>query len=482
MKIFLPVLLFILSFQSFGQEIASKIDREELKFFVKTLTSASFEGRGVDTQGHKKAQEFIADRFAVLQLEPFSGDGYLEKFSLSQSYWNDIYIKTQNGKTLWNFDKMLLQNRNTQNEETEKEVVFGGFGTQEELDRIDVENRYVLVFLLKLKDKFGIEERLSRRNAAGLIVFHTDDRRFESMKRTLKEHCNAKKYTISEYRDTLALAPQPKALLDSLSNIIIPGTELKNIMGLPKNKLIKLAKKGKADAVPAVAIKVKFERIENEIETANVVGIVRGETDTVIIVSAHYDHLGKEGNLFYPGADDNASGVAALLELAEEFSLCENLKYTMLFLATSAEESGLLGSYYHVSQSGFDPQKVICNLNIDMISRCDGKHTDCRYLYCISDNQPEALDSLVREADRLYHACSFDYSGNGSGFGSLSSRSDSHNFVKRGVPSILFFGGMHNDYHKPDDTMDKIDFKILESRVQQIGIVIKLLQEKGFSR
>lgn len=481
MKFFLSVLLLILFLAGscFGQEMASKIDKKDLKAFLKTLTSAQFEGRGIDTEGHRKAQAFIADRFEALQLEPFSPDGYLEKFTLNRTYQGDVYMKTQNGKTLLNFDKMVILNGNGLQEETEKEVVFGGFGTQPELEQIDVKGRFVVVSLQKPADQFDIQKRLGRLKASGLIVFHADDKRFESMKRTLKEHHMQKRYSLPNQRDTLKLNPQFLALLDSIvqiNTITIPGAEAKNIMRLSKNRLTKLAQKNKIKQIPSAKIGVKFGRIEDTVETANVAGIIRGESEKTIVISAHYDHVGKEGTTFYPGADDNASGVAALLELAEEFAQCNDLKYTMVFLATSAEENGLLGSYYHVNRPGFNPENVICNINIDMISRCDDKHADCRYLYCIGSNRPETLDSLIARADRHYPNCTFDYSENNSG---LASRSDSRSFMQKKIPSILFFSGLHNDYHKPTDTMDKIDFDILESRVRQIGVVIRMLQEEA---
>jgi Zn-dependent M28 family amino/carboxypeptidase len=251
---------------------------------------------------------------------------------------------------------------------------------------------------------------------------------------------------------------------------------VKNIIGLSKNKLINQANKGRIKDVPPAIINIHFENVEKTIETANVIGIIRGESDLSIVVSAHYDHMGREDNLYYPGADDNASGVAALLELAEEFAQYKNLKYTMMFLATSAEEGGLLGSLYHTGRADFESDKIVCNLNIDMISRCDDNHTDCHYLYCIGNDHSDMLDSLVMKADELFTPCEFDYTENNSG---IFGRSDGYNFQKKGIPSILFFSGFHDDYHQPTDTIDKINFDILESRIRLIGEVIKLIQHIG---
>ncbi len=176
--------------------------------------------------------------------------------------------------------------------------------------------------------------------------------------------------------------------------------------------------------------------------------------------------MGKSGKEYFPGADDNASGTAALLEIAEEFSGRKDLEYNIVFLATSGEEAGLLGSLYHVSQPDFDPKSIVCNLNLDMISRNDDKHDNTKYLYCIGTDQSKEIDSIIKKADSLFAECSFDYSLNNSKDPlGLFTRSDNYSFYKRGITAIQFFSGLHPDYHKTTDTVDKIDFINLENRV-----------------
>ena len=483
---FLLFFLFLaISHHCFGQETSSKIDKKDLKSFIKTLTSTQFGGRGLDDDGHKKTQEFITNRFKELQLEAFSPNGYLENFSLNQTGRKEIYIKTQNKKTLRNFDRMIFEGVIQHSiKEIESEVVFGGYGTVEELNQIDVENRFVLIFLKNPKEDNSIKNRLKERNANGLIVFQENDKNFESMKRRLFNFHTGKRYSIVGRSDAMSLDsimtnPQMaeifSAIPPQINSIKIPGSEVKNIIGLSKNKLVSLADKREINNVPTTVISVNFEQVEKVVETANVIGIIRGESDKSIIISAHYDHLGKVANLYYPGADDNASGIAALLELAEEFAQYRTLKYTMIFLATTAEEGGLLGSLYHVEQSGFDPEKVVLNVNIDMISRCDNKNNNCRYLYYIGSSQSEILDSLARETNKLFPQYIFNYSEYNT---DILGRSDGYNFKKKGINSIMFFSGFHNDYHKSTDTIDKINFNILENRIKLIGEFIKMVQKE----
>ena len=471
-KIVLFILFFNLLSQSYGQEIASKIDQNDLKEFIQTLSSVQFKGRAVDNDGQLKTQEFIIDRLKTLQVAPFLPDGYLEKFALKMTDKGEIYLKTQNNQILRNFDRMVFTSDVPHNNVIESQVVFGGYGTEKELDKIDVENRFVLILSLNQGESYILARRLEARNANGLILFHKDDMPFATTKSFFKELHFRKKFAIANHHEPADADSLPTAE-PFFNAIIIPCAEVKNVMGLTMNKLISLANKKKIHAVPPAKISFHFDKVGRTIETANVIGVIAGQSDQSIILSAHYDHVGEDGNLFYPGADDNASGIAALLELAEEFMQYDSLNYTMVFLATSAEEGGLLGSSFHVNHPAFDPDKVLCNINMDMISRCDNKQADCNYLYCIGNNLSETLDSLVREANDLFPACTCLYSENNS---DIFTRNDAYNFSKKGIPAILFFSGFHNDYHKPTDTIDKIDFNLLENRILLINEVVKLIQ------
>ena len=463
------VLLLILACKSYGQDVTSKIDQNDLREFIKTLSSIQFEGRSVDNDGQLKTQEFIMDRFKTLQIEPYSSEGYLEKFPLNQTDKGEVYLKTKNGQTLHNYDRMVFTGDIPPIKTIESQIVFGGYGTEEELNQVSVENRIVLILAESSSGDYEIKKRLEALNASGLIYFHKDDKPFKSTKNLLKDVHYRKSYSLSN-RNTFDLQPSE---IPFLYFLMIPEAEVKNVMGMSKSKLINLANRKKINRAPVSEISVHFEQAKKTIETANVLGVIRGESPQTIILSAHYDHMGTEDNRHYPGADDNASGIAAMLEIAEEFKQYDNLKYSMIFLATTAEECGLLGSSYHVNHPDFDPDNVVCNINLDMISRCDSRQTDCNYLYCIGNNLSEALDSLVSEADELFPNCMCDYSENNS---SIFVRTDTYNFSKKGIPAILFFAGFHDDYHKQTDTINKIDFDILENRVLLINEIIKLIQ------
>ena len=468
-----------LIFQGQGQTSKSKIDKKDLKTFVQILASDSLEGRETGTEGQKRAEKFISERFKSLGLHAYNQNGYLEKFKINQTYWGEVYIKTRS-TILKNFENMVFQGSDTQNVETEIEVVFGGQGTEEEINQIEVKDRLVLIFVKNLRSSYEINTRLKKRKAAGIIIANPEnEKQFESIKTTFKDFSLQKRLSLPN-TDTKLNGFAKWDTIKFINTITIPNSEVKNIIGHSIKDLRKLQEAKRIADVSFSKIKVKFERLQNDIETANVVGVIKGRNPKSIIISAHYDHLGKSGNEYFPGADDNASGTAALLEIAEEFSESKDLEYNLIFLATSGEEAGLLGSYYHVSHPDFDPKNVLCNLNLDMISRSDDKHSNSRYLYCIGTDQSAEIDNLIKRADGLFDKCSFDYSLNNSKEpAGLFTRSDNYSFYNKGIVAIQFFSGLHLDYHKTSDTVEKIDFSNLENRVQLISLVIELLEKEG---
>jgi hypothetical protein len=463
--------------QSHGQAVDfSKIDKRDLKTFIKILTSDSLEGRETGSEGQKKAGRFISDKFNELGLKQFDENRYLQSFKLNQTHWGQVYIKTKS-RTLQNFDNMVFQGRTSVNDETETELVFGGTGTDDELNQIEVKDRLVLLFVKNVRASDDINKRLRQRKASGVILANPENAgQFETIKNTLKDHILHTRLSIPE-DETKQVTLAKWDTIRLTNTITIPNSEIRNLTGRSQKELAQLIHEKRIQDAPIAKLKIKFERIQNEIETANVIGIIEGETNKTIIVSAHYDHLGQSGSAYFPGADDNASGTSALLELAQHFSTVKHLKYNIMFIATSGEEAGLLGSLYHVNHPTFNAENILCNFNLDMISRIDEKHANGKYLYCIGTGQSKELDSSLHKADSLFSSCYFDYSLDDiKDAAGLFTRSDNYNFYKKGIPSLHFFSGLHADYHKPTDTADKIDFENLQNRVRLISLVIELMQ------
>lgn len=208
----------------------------------------------------------------------------------------------------------------------------------------------------------------------------------------------------------------------------------------------------------------------------NVGGLLVGTDlkNEIIIISAHYDHLGKQGNLIYNGADDNASGTASVLAIAAAFdSLVQQgikPRRSILFLLFSGEEGGLIGSQYFVAASPFAMSQILCNLNVDMVGRTDWKHRKkTNYCYLITGKSDTELKQTIEIANQQTVKLSIDYSYDSENDPSqFYYRSDHYNFAKKGIPIAFFMDGEHPDYHQPSDTADKINYNVLQKRATLI--------------
>ena len=216
-------------------------------------------------------------------------------------------------------------------------------------------------------------------------------------------------------------------------------------------------------------------------DSENVLAYIKG-SDTSgkhLIITAHLDHIGKTSSgKVYNGADDNASGTAALLEIAQTIKELENKgiqpKYGILFLHVTAEELGLYGSKYYTENPILPLKDALFNVNLDMIGRKDERNIDSSYLYSIgSDRISKYLHRVVLDEDKkdenLKLDFHYDYKDEPL---QLYYRSDHYNFAKNNIPSVFFFSGLHEDYHQPTDDVEKLEFDAYEKRVRFVAKVI----------
>ncbi|HAM09607.1 MAG TPA: hypothetical protein DCP74_04875, partial [Bacteroidales bacterium] len=212
-----------------------------------------------------------------------------------------------------------------------------------------------------------------------------------------------------------------------------------------------------------------------EVTLNNIAGYVEGRDpvlkNEVIIFSGHYDHIGGSGERINTGADDDASGCAALLSMAKAFqSMKKKPLRSILFLWVSGEEIGLYGSESYTRDPLFPLDKTVADLNMDMIGRVKGiadstdqtPMTGPNTVFVITGNQSSELLSIADAIDRK-STIDFDYSLSGREHPlQLFSRSDHYNFVEKDIPVLFFSTGLHSDYHTPGDVIEKLDFKKME--------------------
>jgi hypothetical protein len=225
--------------------------------------------------------------------------------------------------------------------------------------------------------------------------------------------------------------------------------------------------------IPAAFLNAK--RNDNLPDSENIWAYIKGseKPDEIIVISAHYDHVGIKDGEVYNGADDDGSGTVALLEIAQAFEIAKKEghgpKRSILFLHMTGEEHGLLGSSYYSENPLFPMAKTITDINIDMIGRHDEFHNDSsNYVYLIgSDYLSTDLFNICEAANKNYVKLSLDYKFNDRADPNrFYFRSDHYNFAKNGIPSVFLFSGVHADYHKPTDEVDKIEFEALKKRTQ----------------
>ncbi len=209
----------------------------------------------------------------------------------------------------------------------------------------------------------------------------------------------------------------------------------------------------------------------------NVAGLLIG-TDLkqeVVVISAHYDHLGRQGRQIFHGADDNASGTATVLSVAATFdSLARHNsrpRRSVLFVLFSGEELGLFGSDYFIVNSPIPVQQFVGNINVDMVGRVDAEHhRKPDYCYVLTGKENNRLLPYLEKANQQ----SIQLAVNQGGYDTendpeqLFYRSDHYNFAKFGIPVLFFTSGTHPDYHKTSDTAERILYPVLQKRATLI--------------
>lgn len=210
-------------------------------------------------------------------------------------------------------------------------------------------------------------------------------------------------------------------------------------------------------------------------DSENIWAFIEGtdKKEEILVISAHYDHVGMKNGEVYNGADDDGSGTVALVEIARAFQKAKSEgkgpKRSILFLHVTGEEHGLHGSRFYAQNPLYPLANTIANINIDMIGRrAKGMENNNNYVYVIgSDRLSTDLHNISEKANKDYINLELDYRYNDINEPNrFYYRSDHYNFAKNGIPAIFYFNGVHDDYHQPTDTPDKIDYPLLTKRTK----------------
>lgn len=467
--------------QNVFEKYAGEIKSGDLEKHVYYLASDSLEGRYTGAEGQKIAARYISNHFREYGLLPI-GEGsepYYQKFSLVKENYGVAYMKAgkKTVNNFWNFGFFTTQPK----EDSiwrQQSVVFGGSGTDKEIAGIsDPENKAVVLYLSSLTE---YQEKVKKiHDDFGISTFHVFFRSKELRKNILNEYISSQIIMFGHEADSMK---REQKYLDSLTiksddyieTFVLNIPILEDLLNLSKENLEKTWKEEGIEAIPE-ALYSKYttaQRNKFSINSENVGGFIRGtkRPEEVVIIIAHYDHIGvnKNGEV-NNGADDNASGTAAVLEIAEAFSkaVADGIEpeRSILFIPVSGEELGIFGSRYYTIDPYFKLDSTVLVLNMDMIGRANFSHRKGRNFVYVSTmaGKHRKMKKLSRKMNRKYIHFKCDATPGPVRKAMWRFGSDHLYFVKKDVPAIAYFTGIHKDYHKPTDTPEKLNYENMEN-------------------
>jgi len=433
------------------------ISSVDLKRHLEVIASDEYEGRETGKRGQKMAAEYLSNEFQKYGLHKAEGlESYYQEFSLYKTL-PDGHIGT--GLNTLVFPKDFLY--------TGVDTVFVAdisfVPINDEYRPNTKRGQHELALIVQnsketTRDLFGRIAKVKEFGFGG-VAFLIED--WQEFKELYSHYFGGSKLFIPEEKRTeqfITLFIDKRAFIYNVKE------------SKAWKKWLKTSTKNPPE--PIQKQEVSLIKQVDIIKTENVLAVIPGSDsmlkNEVLVLTAHYDHLGIENGEIYNGADDDGSGTVALLEIAQSFAYAhqngEGPKRTVLIMPVTAEEKGLLGSKYYSMNPVYPMENTISNLNIDMIGRTDEHHKNPNYVYIIgSDMLSDDLHKTNEAAAVELGLVKLDYRYNSKDDPNrFYFRSDHYNFVVKGVPSIFYFSGVHEDYHQPTDTVDKIDFEKME--------------------
>ena len=464
---------------------ASGISESTLRDHLKIIASDSFEGRETGQKGLTLASEYLQKNIRNMGLLPVSDSKqFYQSVTFTFSKWKEsnLYVNKERFRHFWDFIMVTSTNQHLP-EIKASEVIFVGYGIDDDkysdYKKINVRDKVILINKGEPIDKKGNsiitgKEQLStwaadinrklaiaKSKGAKLVLIIEDD-----IKKLMED--NRRELLLGN----MELGNHLNKTFNTANHIYISSTVAKSIIGKNENKIIDARQKYTSGKPESVTLKsdlvINMAKDESVLEGQNVMGYIKGESkpDEFVIISAHYDHLGKRGDEVFNGANDNGSGTVTLLELAQS---CQQAvmegnppQRSIVFLWFCGEEKGLLGSKYYSENPVFPLEKSITNINVDMIGRVDEKYKENPdYIYIIgSDRLSTELHKINESVNQKYTQLTLDYTYNAADEPSrYYERSDHYNFARKGVPVIFYFNGTHEDYHRTTDDIEKINFE-----------------------
>ena len=523
-------LLILLSF-AFSVSAQKPSETEaNLRKHVVYLASDALDGRRTGEAGATSAAGYVANMFANYKLKGGisqtvngkTSKNYLQPFpyisgvAIADSGNTFTLDVAKNDGQKMTFDdkpgfKPIGSSPNGQI--SDREVIFAGYGIVSEAQKyddyrnLDVRNKVVIAYDGNAGDKNSRFDAYTKakiakdKGAVGLLLISRES------------DIEKDKLAVMKYDQAAGETALPTLLITRKTAADLFGTtetkvsEIEKILAANNDSAFRVIVEINSKAI--VGFRVNL--VKKQTEAYNVIGVLEGNDSVLkneaIIIGAHYDHLGHggQGSLavnstgIHHGADDNASGVAAMLELARQFVKEKKNKRTIIFIAFGGEEEGLLGSKHYVNNPVFPLDKTIAMINMDMVGRLkdekltvggigtanewkglvEGKNnislakTPTPVNLPKPNTPPESQAKTTMISNVVSTALPFNLQLNEDGFGP----SDHSSFYGKQIPVLFFFTGTHEDYHKPSDTADKISYDGLLKITEYVGEIVKSIDQ-----
>ena len=465
MKKIISILFVIISIYSSAQnkaaeKFAATITPDALKAKLTIIAGADMEGRETATAGQRKAAAYIEDYFKKLKLLPGDSGKYQMVFPVYQDSLISATFSA-NGKDFNFADDFSMGGTSVApGAWTINTLTFAGKGikdsTNNDYDSLDVKDKWVMVSATDVEER---SPRLLNRkmitafqnNVAGLLIISDN---FPKKNPTM----------ISRMYNEM---PEKRTPV-----LFISKNLAENILGSPVDE-------NTAHTSYNTNAQINIAATTNHLQSTNVIGVLPGtvKKSEYVFVTGHYDHLGKRDLLIYYGADDDGSGTTSVLQIAAAFAAARDRGYkpkrTIVFMTVSGEEKGLWGSEYYSNRPLFPLDSTSVDLNIDMVGRIDPSRNygdSTNYVYTIGEDKLSSdLMKISDSINTTYSHLELDRKFNDpKDPNRFYYRSDHYNFAEKGVPIIFYFNGTHADYHRPTDTVDKINFDLMAKRVKLV--------------
>jgi aminopeptidase YwaD len=516
---------------------------QNLRRHVEYLASDQLEGRKTGEAGATTAAGYVANQFAQFRLKPgissAKGKGnflqpfpYVAGVTIGESSFLRLIPADTTGESKLEPGITYMPYGNSINSDVPNApLVFAGYGIAtadkkyDDFSGLDANGKVLLVFdgtpeggSRETFGSFNIHAKANlakERGAKALIVIaKLNDFKADPLSRLV-------------YEPTTGETAIPVVIVDrGIAAELLGAKEAKDLAAIEKSLAMKtnVPPNSQAETRPVGSVptpikataQLKIDLRKKTVDAYNVIGILEG-TDPVlkneaIVIGAHYDHLGRGGRSslaanstdIHHGADDNASGTAAILELARQFAKEKTNKRTLIFMAFGGEEEGLLGSKFYVNSPVWPIDKTVAMINLDMVGRLKDEKLTVGGIGTAGEWRVLALETAVNQPMRLTKAGplggtvnhnppapsvpksaegmtfsvippvpvtqkSFELQLNEDGFGP----SDHSSFYGKQIPVLFLFTGTHADYHKPSDTAEKVNYNGLTKIADFTAAIVK---------